>query len=64
MRAITIGPGTPDSAALEEMPEPTPDEGAILVDGVAVRILASFHRQPGHVAEGAFRLGTQARALP
>ena len=38
MRAITIDPGKPDSAALEEMPEPTPDEGAILVDGIALGI--------------------------
>ena len=38
MRAITIGPGTPDSAALEEMPEPAAGEGAILVDGVALGI--------------------------
>ena len=38
MRAITLDPGTPDSAALEEMPEPAPETGAILVDGVALGI--------------------------
>ncbi|HTE63356.1 MAG TPA: alcohol dehydrogenase catalytic domain-containing protein, partial [Solirubrobacteraceae bacterium] len=38
MRAITLDPGTPDSAALEEVPEPPPTEGAILVDGVALGI--------------------------
>ena len=38
MRAITLDPATPDSAALEEMPEPGPDEGAILVDGIALGI--------------------------
>ena len=38
MRAITLHPGTPDSAALEEVPEPAPAEGAILVDGVALGI--------------------------
>ena len=38
MRAITLDPGTPDSAALEEVPEPAPAEGAILVDGVALGI--------------------------
>jgi threonine dehydrogenase-like Zn-dependent dehydrogenase len=38
MRAITIAPGTADSAALEEVPEPAPEEGAILVDGVALGI--------------------------
>ena len=38
MRAITLDPGTPDSAELEEMPEPPAAEGAILVDGVALGI--------------------------
>ena len=38
MRAITLKPGTPGSAALEEVPEPAPEEGAILVDGVALGI--------------------------
>jgi threonine dehydrogenase-like Zn-dependent dehydrogenase len=38
MRAITIDPGTGGSAALDEMPEPGPEEGAILVDGVALGI--------------------------
>jgi threonine dehydrogenase-like Zn-dependent dehydrogenase len=38
MRAITLDPSTPDSADLEEMPEPSPDEGSILVDGVALGI--------------------------
>ena len=38
MRAITLQPGVKDSAELEEMPEPAPAEGAILVDGVALGI--------------------------
>jgi threonine dehydrogenase-like Zn-dependent dehydrogenase len=38
MRAITLDPGTPDSGALEEVPEPQPGEGAILVDGIALGI--------------------------
>lgn len=38
MRAITLDPGSPDSAALEEVPEPASAEGAILVDGVALGI--------------------------
>jgi threonine dehydrogenase-like Zn-dependent dehydrogenase len=38
MRAITLDPGTPDSAALEEVPEPGTPEGAILVDGLALGI--------------------------
>ncbi len=38
MRAITLDPGRPGSADLEEMPEPPREEGAILVDGVALGI--------------------------
>jgi threonine dehydrogenase-like Zn-dependent dehydrogenase len=38
MRAITLEPGVTDSADLEEMPEPGPSEGSILVDGVALGI--------------------------
>jgi glucose 1-dehydrogenase len=38
MRAITLDPGRPDSAALEEVPEPAAQEGALLVDGVALGI--------------------------
>jgi glucose 1-dehydrogenase len=38
MRAITLDPGTPGSAALEDVPEPGPEEGAMLVDGVALGI--------------------------
>ncbi len=38
MRAITLDPRTPDSAALEEVPEPAAAEGGLLVDGVALGI--------------------------
>jgi threonine dehydrogenase-like Zn-dependent dehydrogenase len=38
MRAITLDPGTPDSAQLEEVPEPDAAEGSVLVDGVALGI--------------------------
>ncbi len=36
MRALTVRPGVADSLALVDMPEPTAEEGAVLVDGVAV----------------------------
>jgi glucose 1-dehydrogenase len=38
MRAITLDPSRPGSAALEEMPEPAVEEGAILVDAIALGI--------------------------
>ena len=36
MRALTVRPGVADSLALVDMPEPSAEEGAVLVDGVAV----------------------------
>jgi threonine dehydrogenase-like Zn-dependent dehydrogenase len=38
MRAITVSPGVPDSARLEEVPEPAPEEGAILVRTLALGV--------------------------
>jgi threonine dehydrogenase-like Zn-dependent dehydrogenase len=38
MRAVTVRPLTPESAALEEVPEPAPDEGAILCETIAVGV--------------------------
>jgi threonine dehydrogenase-like Zn-dependent dehydrogenase len=38
MRAITLQPGQQGSAELEEVPDPGADEGALLVDGVALGI--------------------------
>jgi threonine dehydrogenase-like Zn-dependent dehydrogenase len=38
MRAITLDPGTPDSAALEEVAEPDVAQGALLADGIALGI--------------------------
>jgi glucose 1-dehydrogenase len=38
MRAITLRPGVRDSAELEEVPEPSAEEGALLVDGLALGI--------------------------
>jgi threonine dehydrogenase-like Zn-dependent dehydrogenase len=36
VRALTVRPGVADSLALTDLPEPPPEEGAVLVDGVAV----------------------------
>jgi glucose 1-dehydrogenase len=38
MRAVTVRPLTPGSATLEEVPEPSPDEGAILCETIAVGV--------------------------
>jgi glucose 1-dehydrogenase len=38
MRAITLQPGVKDSAALEQVPEPAAEAGAVLVEGVALGI--------------------------
>ena len=36
MRALTVKPGVKDSLALIEMPEPPPEQGPVLVEGLAV----------------------------
>lgn len=53
MRAITVAPGTADSVRLDEVPEPDPAEGPILVTAQAVgicgtdrEIIAGAHGQP------------------
>jgi threonine dehydrogenase-like Zn-dependent dehydrogenase len=38
MRALTVTPGTPDSAALRDMPDPPPDDGPVLVETLAIGI--------------------------
>jgi hypothetical protein len=38
MMAITVEPGTPGSARLEEVPEPHEDGGAVLVEALAVGV--------------------------
>ncbi len=38
MRAITVEPGKPGTANLEEMPEPDVREGSVLVEAVAVGV--------------------------
>ncbi|MFU8851141.1 glucose 1-dehydrogenase [Micromonospora sp. SL1-18] len=44
MRAVTVAPGVPDSLRLiEEWPEPATEEGAILVEALAVGICGTDH---------------------
>lgn len=38
MRAITLIPGKPDSARLDDVPEPSEEQGDVLVDGIALGI--------------------------
>ena len=38
MRAITVIPGQAGSAQLDDVPEPSADAGAVLVDGIALGI--------------------------
>jgi glucose 1-dehydrogenase len=60
MRAITLEPGVRDSAELEELPEPSPEYGATLVDGVALGICGTdaeiVHGDYGEAPPGLERL--------
>ena len=60
MRAITLQPGVKDSAALEEVPEPPVEAGALLVDGVALGICGTdaeiVHGDYGEAPPGEERL--------
>src|SRR2546422_3478219 len=38
MLAVTVGPPTPNSGALEKVPEPDPAEGSILCETIAVGV--------------------------
>jgi glucose 1-dehydrogenase len=38
MKAITVRPGEGDSGALSDVPEPSADEGSVLVSGVAMGV--------------------------
>jgi threonine dehydrogenase-like Zn-dependent dehydrogenase len=38
LRAITVQPHTPDSASLDEVPEPDPRDGSVLVEAIAVGV--------------------------
>ncbi|MFI6229038.1 glucose 1-dehydrogenase [Micromonospora echinospora] len=61
MRAITVAPGVADSLRLDDTwPEPDPEEGAILVQALAVGICGTDHEivagEYGEVPPGADRL--------
>ena len=52
MRAITILPGVPNSAKLENVPDPSKDDGAILVDAIALGVCGTDHELiAGHYGE-------------
>ncbi|TMJ02065.1 MAG: theronine dehydrogenase [Alphaproteobacteria bacterium] len=52
MRAITILPGVANSARLEDVPEPPKDDGAILVDTIALGVCGTDHEiVAGHYGE-------------
>ena len=60
MRAITLIPGRPGSAQLDEVPEPAPAAGAVLVDGLALGICGTdveiVHGEYGFAPGGEERL--------
>ena len=60
MRAITVEPGRAGSARLEEIPEPDPREGSVLVEAVAVGVCGTdveiAEGKYGWAPEGATRL--------
>ena len=60
MRAITLIPGQDGSARLDDVPEPSPEDGAVLVDGLALGIcgtdLEIIRGEYGFAPDGAERL--------
>jgi glucose 1-dehydrogenase len=60
MKAITVRPGVRDSGALSDMPEPATNEGAILVEGLAVGLCGTdaeiLSGAYGQAPEGSDRL--------
>jgi threonine dehydrogenase-like Zn-dependent dehydrogenase len=52
MRAITVLPGVPNSAKLQDVPEPRASEGALLADAIALGICGTDHEiVAGHYGE-------------
>lgn len=60
MRALTVTPGSPDSAALREVPEPPQEDGPVLVETLAIGICGTDHEivsgTHGEVPDGAGHL--------
>jgi threonine dehydrogenase-like Zn-dependent dehydrogenase len=60
MRALTVIPGQKDSAAVVDMPEPDPAEGALLVQGLAMGVCGTdieiTRGEYGEAPDGAERL--------
>jgi len=50
MKAITVEPGKPGTARLEDIPEPDPREGSILVEAIAVGVCGT----DAEIAEGKY----------
>jgi len=50
MKAITVEPGKPGTARLEDIPEPDPREGSVLVEAIAVGVCGT----DGEIAEGKY----------
>jgi D-arabinose 1-dehydrogenase-like Zn-dependent alcohol dehydrogenase len=44
MKAVTIEPRRADSARLEEVPEPDPRDGSVLVEAIAVGVCGTDGR--------------------
>ena len=65
MRAITVIPGQAGSARLDDVPEPPPEEGAVLVDGLALGICGTdaeiIRGEYGWAPEGEERLDPRPR---
>ena len=50
MKAITVEPGKPGTARLEDIPEPDPREGSVLVEAIAVGVCGT----DAEIAEGKY----------
>ena len=60
MKAITVEPKTPGSARYDDMPEPDPREGSVLVEAVAVGVCGT----DAEIVAGQVRLGAAWQDAP